>query len=335
MAGITVPQYNVFKIGTTKLKYHNWNLDNYTLSEARQCNELVSLFEGEEFRLISKIRNRPIKDIDFTKEILMVVIESPGDFPKAVRKKGIKINGIIFKRFLGTSGGLKNNTILFINQEIIGELVQRCRCDRKDIPIVPAKLEAYQALTCSASQPICEPNGILVVSDAIVNIVADIIYIDDSDPEQKEPKMEVKENEALENNATDGFNLCTYGYMKRVAKSLDIDYVPSGVCLRNAWLKGMMYPFPIEEFAREINDGQYIVNDIWGNPKDLREIEMILTESSLKLWKAYTSIEDYIAAYRKNGYGFAVTKIAPRVLDNQRLLNYQYLQSYDLNDEDI
>ena len=73
--------------------------------------------------------------------------------------------------------------------------------------------------------------------------------------------------------------------MKRVAESLGIDYVPSGVCLRNAWLKGMMYPFPIEEFAREINGGQYIVNDICGNPKDLRNIEMILTESSLKLWK--------------------------------------------------
>ena len=335
MAGIKVPQYNVYKIGTTKLKYHNWNLENYTVKEARHCNELVALFEGEEFRLIAKIRNRPIREINFLEEILMVVIDSPGDFSKAVRKKGITINGITYKRFLGTAGGLKNNTILFVNQNIIEELSRRCRCDRKDIPIVPAKLEAYQALTCSASQPICEPNGILVVSDALVNIVADIIYIDDSDPDAKEPQMEPKRGETLENNATDGFNLCTIEYMRRVAESLDIDYVPSGVCLRNAWLKGMLYPFPIREFAEEMNNGEFIVNDIWGNPKDLRNIEMILTESSLKLWKAYDSIEDYVSSYRKNGYGFAVTKIAPHVLDEQRLLNYQYLQSYDFTDEDI
>ena len=26
MAGISVPQYEIFKIGTNKLKYSNWNL---------------------------------------------------------------------------------------------------------------------------------------------------------------------------------------------------------------------------------------------------------------------------------------------------------------------
>ena len=26
MAGISVPQYEIFKIGTNKLKYYNWNL---------------------------------------------------------------------------------------------------------------------------------------------------------------------------------------------------------------------------------------------------------------------------------------------------------------------
>lgn len=43
MAGISVPQYEIFKIGTDKLKYSNWNL-TITKKEAFRYQELVSLF---------------------------------------------------------------------------------------------------------------------------------------------------------------------------------------------------------------------------------------------------------------------------------------------------
>lgn len=46
MAGIHVPQYEIFKIGTNKLKYSGWNL-NITKKEAFQFQELVSLFEAQ------------------------------------------------------------------------------------------------------------------------------------------------------------------------------------------------------------------------------------------------------------------------------------------------
>ena len=334
MSGINVLQHDVFKIGTTKLKYHNWKLDNYTLEEARQCNEIVSLFEGEEFRLIGKIKQEHTKYIDFTKEILMVVIDSPGDFKKAMRKNGIIINDICYKRFLGTTGGLKNNTLLFVNVDTLPFLKKRCQCDRKEIPIIPAKLEAYEALTCSASQPICEPNKIAVVPDCNIKIKANIFHLDDSG-DNPEPILTYKEDYELENNATDGFGLCTVDYMAKVGNSLGLNYIPGGVCLRNAWLKGMMYPFPIMEYINKYNNGNSIVIDVWGNKQDLAICDMILTESMLKLWKAYDSVDDYIQAYRKNGYGFAVTKISPKYLDDQRELNYQYLQSYEFDDNDI
>ena len=62
---------------------------------------------------------------------------------------------------------------------------------------------------------------------------------------------------------------------------------------------------------------------------------MIVTESSLKLWVAYDNIDAYVDAYKECGYEFSVTKISPRILDEQRELNYQYLQSYEFTDEDI
>lgn len=342
MAGISVPQYEIFKIGTDKLKYSNWNLI-INKKEAFRYQELVSLFEGQEFRIMAnKILHKPIDTIEFSKIFIQVIVNNKSDFARVTCKKGITVNGINYRRFVGTTGGLKNNTLLFCNSEYIDELNRLCDCKRnKDVKLVPAKYEAYKALTCSASQPICNPNKILVVRDCITKYYADVIYLDDGaknkikENENKEPIRKLINSKELENTVSDGFNLCTIDYMERVSKSLNLDYIPGGVCLRNAWLKGMLYPFPIIEFIEKYNNGNYFIEDIWGNIQDIRECEMIITESSLKLWSAYNSIEEYMEAYTESGYEFAVTKISPRVLEEERELNYQYLQSYKFTDKDI
>lgn len=335
MAGISVPQYEIFKIGTNKLKYSNWNLQ-ITKEEAFKYQELISLFEAQEFRIMAnKILEKPIWSIDFSKIFMQVVVDKKSDFARATGKKGVTINGVNYKRFVGTTGGLKNNTLLFCNSQYIDKLNELCECKRNpDTKLVPAKYEAYKALTCSASQPICDPHGILVVKDCITQYFADVISLDDGG-DSKEPTREIIKNKPLENNVSDGFNLCTIQYMQRVAESLGLDYIPGGVCLRNAWLKGMLYPFPIYEFIEKYNNGNYMIEDIWGNMQDIRQCEMIVTESSLKLWGAYDNIEQYVNAYKECGYGFSVTKISPHVLEEQRELNYQYLQSYEFTDEDV
>ena len=335
MAGISVPQYEIFKIGTNKLKYSNWNL-TISKKEAFKYQELISLFEAQEFRIMAnKILNKDIREIDFSKIFMQVVIDKKSDFGRSTCKKGVTVNGVNYRRFVGTTGGLKNNTLLFCNSQYVDKLNELCECKRnKDIPLVPAKYEAYKALTCSASQPICNPNGILVVRDCITKYFADVISLDDGIGSD-EPSREIIKNKELENNVSDGFNLCTIEYMQRVGESLGVDYTPSGVCLRNAWLKGMLYPFPIIEFIEKYNNGNYLIEDIWGNIQDIRNCEMIVTESSLKLWSAYNNIDEYVNACEECGYGFSVTKISPHILEERRELNYQYLQSYDFTDEDI
>lgn len=335
MAGISVPQYEIFKIGTNKLKYSNWNL-TISKKEAFKYQELISLFEAQEFRIMAnKILKKDIREIDFSKIFMQVVIDKKSDFGRATCKKGVTVNGINYRRFVGTTGGLKNNTLLFCNSLYVDKLNELCECKRnKDIPLVPAKYEAYKALTCSASQPICNPSGILVVRDCITKYFTDVISLDDG-IESDEPLRTIIKDKELENNVSDGFNLCTIEYMQRVGESLGIDYTPSGVCLRNAWLKGMLYPFPIIEFIEKYNNSNYLIEDIWGNIQDIRNCEMIVTESSLKLWSAYNSIDEYVNACKECGYGFSVTKISPHILEERRELNYQYLQSYDFTDEDI
>ena len=333
MAGINVPQHEIFKINTTKLKYYKWDL-KITKQEAFESDELIPLFQGEEFRAIARILKKEPKDVDYTKYIFALLVDKKSDFKRATSKKGFKINGIKFKRFVGTTGGLKGDTVLFVNEDIYDELYKISECGRDvTVPFIPAKLEAYRALFCSASQPILSPNKILVVPDCIIKFKDNVINLDDS--KTYEPKMQYLENEPLENNISDGFSICTIEYMEKISNKLELDYIPSGVCLRNAWFKGMLYPFPILEFIERYNNGNYIIKDIWGNEQDIRECEMITTESSLKLWKCYESVEDYMTKYKENGFEFSVTKISPKVLDDVREVNYQYLQSYDFDDEDI
>ena len=95
----------------------------------------------------------------------------------------------------------------------------------------------------------------------------------------------------------------------------------------------MVATFDFKEFARVNN--KRIIKDVWGKEHDINDIDIILTTSMLKLWAAYDSIDDFIEKSNRNGYSFCVTKVAPKKLDEVRTLNYQFIQSYDLNNEQI
>ena len=69
-------------------------------------------------------------------------------------------------------------------------------------PLVTAKLEAYKALTCSASNPVSLPHGILIVNDAFTNFVSDTIFM--TDENVNEPIMELRKDQSIEMDATDG-----------------------------------------------------------------------------------------------------------------------------------
>lgn len=320
----------IFKISTERLASNNWDI-KLDQKLAVRLDELVDLFDNQSFRLLDII-SKAYKS-NLTDKVLAVEISKKKDYARATSPKGIYVNGFNFQWFVGTTGGLKNETILFVRSDLLGELDKRCECGRKkDYKLVPAKYEAYKSLTCSASLEIVEPRDVLVVSDCFVNFYDSVINIDDTNND--EPEVTILENILLENNGSDGLNLCTPEYMQRVAEKLKLDYIPAGGCLRNAWLKGMLYVFDILDFAEKIAH-TYEVKDIWGHIHDIRNVDMIITESSLKIWDNYDSWEDYHSNYIKNGYRFAMTKVTPKVLDDVREINYQYLQSYELTDEDI
>lgn len=360
-----VCQRYIYKIRSSRLRKERWNLD-LSLEEARRNDEIISLADSQMLRWIDeingitdadakardiklqikKLRHEPnsrqsIREIkklyqeldalQFKPDYMCLIIDKKNDYYRAC--KGFSINGTKYKRLLGTNGGIKNSTIVFVSERLSDELKRRVENGRDSTKeIVTAKLEAYKALTCSASTPVSLPNGILVVNDAETNFLSDIVYLTDED--EGEPVMAELKAQEINLDASDGYGIMLPSLAERWSKELDLDYLVSGVNTRFSFEKGMVFTFDFIEFAENVAHN-YIVKDAWGNDVDVRYVELILTTSMVKLWDSYSSCNDYIQTSVKNGYTFGIAKTCPKTLENTRNLNYQFIQSYDLNDEQI
>lgn len=317
----------IYKINTDRLKRAKWNM-SLDIETARKLDEVVALSDSQTFRFIEAITGDTSQ---FKKDIVAIVSNNKTEFRRAC--KGFTLNGIKFKRFEGTTGGVKKNTVLFVSERVYDELDKRANNGR-DVSkkLVPAKFEAYKSLMCSSSIPVTMPKGILVVKDCITHFKDKVIHVDDTKGDR--PEVRLIEDFDVEVNATDGFGLCTVEYIEQVSRDLGLDYTLGGFNSRFAFTKGMVYPFDLVEFAKEVA-GTYTVEDVWGKKHDIRNIQLVLTESMLKLWDSYTGIRHFLRCCEENGYEFSVAKTVPKQLEDVRDLNYQYLQSYKLSDEDI
>ena len=303
--------------------------------KAREIKAEIRMLRKEPNSVKSRKRIKALYEqldaIQFKPDYLCVIIDREKDYRRACN--GFSINGIGYQRLLGTNGGVKNETIVFISNRHADEI--KCRIDNGrnlEQELVPAKLEAYKALTCSASIPVSMPRGILVVDDCKTEFLSDIIYLNDEN--DGEPTMEERKQVPVQLDESDGYGLMLPSLSKRWSEELGLDYMVSGVNTRFSWEKGMVFTFDFIDFAEKVA-GSYIVKDAWGNDVDVRDVELMLTTSMLKLWNSYQSCDDYVQNCLSNGYTFGVAKACPKELKEERTLNYQFIQSYDFSDDDI
>ena len=362
MAKQLMSQRNVFKIKSDFIVNNGFNID-LDIDGARKTEQLVQLGSSQLIRFIDEINGdysedkvREIKDcieqskkmksrtvdmkqlLEDKDDILMVndlvmVVMNKKNYRKL--KKGFVLNGEKFVRLQSTSGGVKNGVIFYCNENIHDELDKRIDNGRdKTKKFVPAKLSAYRGLVCSASNPVSDPIGKVLVVHDVENITkADVILLKDG-VDSVEPIREFVDDYEIPVNTTDGLGLVTYEQMKKWSEDLNLDYVSGGVVVRNSFTKGVLYPFPILEFAEEVAHN-YIVKDVWGNDVDIREVSIILTTSQLKLWDSYNSWEHFESCCKENGYTWCVTKQVQKELDDVRASNYQFLQGLKLNHEQV
>lgn len=350
---------------SARLRNAKWDL-KLPLAEARQNDEVIALAGSTILRFIDELnglespdelvadirreiarlkrednsaQNRKeikqlyesLDNITFKQDYLSLIIDKEKDYWRAC--KGFKINGVEYVRLLGTNGGIKNSTIVFVSKRLYPELKRRIDNGRdKTKELVPAKLEAYQALVCSGSDPVSMPKGIAVVDDCITTFTDTVISLDDA--EEGEPVMKLVENTEIELDESDGYGIMLPSLAERWSQDLNLGYTMGAATTRNSWEKGMVFTFDFLDFADNVA-GTRTITDAWGDTVDLGEVELILTTSMLKLWDSYSSCDDYLRNCQENGYTFSVTKVAPEFLENERSLNYQYIQSYALDDDQI
>ena len=360
----------IYKLPSERLRKADWNL-NLPLEDAiKNKNDIVALSDSQLLRWIDEINGmedtkekiveikqqikyckkqtksnetkRMVKELydelynlQFQKDYFCMIMNSNKDYDRA--NKGFKINGITYKRLLGTNGGTKKSTIVYINELLYDEVKERLDNGRNKItPLVPAKLEAYQALICSASIPVTMPK-FLIVNDCMVNFKEDVIKINDEN--DGEPKLTYENDYEIEYCDSDGYGLMSPEYSRIVNGDLYgeeyQDQTITGINTRFAWTKGMLFTFDFKEFAKQKNNNDFIVKDAWGSKRDIRDYDIILTTSMVKLWDLYNSLEDYEKCCRENHYQFSVSKAAPHKLENVRNANYQFLQSYDFTDNEL
>lgn len=371
-------QRYIYKIKSSRFRNNNWNL-NLTLDEARNNDEVISIGDGQLLRFARNIRGNKYTEEDinqkkdeikaikrektnkenikkikglyseldnmvFMKDYIGIVFNSKSDYNRAVKKDGIVLNGKRFKRILGTTNGVKKNTVMFCSEEIHKELNRRIENGRdKKLLIIPAKYEAYKSLVTSVSTPVTMPKKILVIKDGSIKIKDKVVKIFDNG----KGRFDIDYNYNYEANRDfcDGCGMIRKDLAKQWAIDLnlfDLDkngkeqarYIPSGFNVRYSFTKGMVFTFPFDEFAEEL--GEYIVKDAWGKDVDIREVDLILTTNMFKLHNAYKNMDDFLYNCSKNKYEFSVTKVIDEKLENKRNTNYQYLQSYnDMTDEDV
>lgn len=365
-------QFYIYKFESSYLKKNGYKITT-TFKKAKESNQIIAIADSQMLRSIRDIRgryidreklelffqkrealkreppskinsslireiNKQINTMMFVPEYISVVITSKSHY-KDLFYKGLYINGKKYKRFSCSASQARVNTIIMVEESISEELYNRINNGRKDGKINPSKFNAYFGLSSSATIPVSTPR-VCVVPDCLRTRKTLVNYVTEVDSYLEDDIIEEKEVD-IEYNYFDGMGLITPRQSQKWAAELGLDWIPSEWCIRNAWIKGMVCTFPIEEFCREKNDGNYMIQTIYKNEDgsykyvDIREIDVIISESQFKMWNMYDSYEQYEENCIKNKLSWGISRYTPKYDKNCLYLNYQSIQTLKLEDDDI
>lgn len=306
------------------IKKKEYDLENFSHSQAE-------LF----VRALDKI-NRTM----FIPDYVTVVINKLSHYNYII-KHGVIINGKVYKRLSCSAGQARNSTIVLCNTEIIDEVRRRIDNNRNpDKKLAPSKYNAYFGLAGSGTYVVSEPRAV-VIKDYYNSETFFSHFVSETDADEDD--IITDKEVTLPMNRFDGMGLISPTQAKKWAEELGLDYIPSQFGIRQSFIKGMLCTFDFVQFCEEVNGGNYIIDTIYtddeGKPiqADLRECDIILTESQFKLWDCYDNFETYIQSCRENKLYWGVPQYSSKPTDVSNVLkmNYQFIQTLNLSQEDV
>lgn len=360
-------QFYTYKFESARLKQSKYNI-NMSFDEAIQKGEVIALFDNQFLRSIRNIKKQEldlklldelivkrdvlkkkstnkdvvkemkrltekINNILYVPEYITVVIEHNSHY-RHIFENGLILNGKKYVRFSSSAGQGRKKTIVMIEEEIGKELYKVLNNDRKEIKLAPSKFNAYFGLNSSATQIFTTPN-ITIIPDYYSSTNVKMNWVTETDWESDDIIEIVERTEEF--NRFDGMGLVTPNFAKVMADDLGLDYTPAQFCIRQNFTKGMICVFDILDFCKKKNNGNTVITDIYGTEVDLKDVDIILTESMCKLWNAFDSTQDFVDKCAKNKLDWGVSIYTPKEKDIKNILkmNYQFIQTLNLDDNDI
>lgn len=294
----------------------------------------ISVNSEEAKRIQDKI-NRML----FNPDYVTVVMDNLKQYDY-LYNNGFIINNEKYKRLSCGAGQARVSTVVFGNEKIVPKTKEKLNNGRDlNKKFSPSKFNAYFGLYGSATKEVSEPKFIVVKDyENTTSFMANYVIENGWGVDDTIIQKEIKDTPM---NRTDGMGLISYHQAAKWAKEMGLDYVPSQFCIRQSYLKGMVCVFPIHEFCKEVNGGNYLVDTIYkdkdGNyiKADLRDYDLIISESQFKLWDSFDSVDTYIENYHKNKLDWRVALVSPKEAKRMLKLNYQFIQTLNLNKGDI
>jgi len=279
-----------------------------------------------------------IESAQFIEDYVTIVVEDNKHY-EYIYRNGLRINNKVFRRFSCSAGQARNSTVVLVNDEIADELRRRINNGRDmSKPLAASKFNAYFGLSTSATQVVTEPRFIVVPDFTNQNtFMANFVTETGEDEDDIVENREV----TLDMNRADGMGLISPAMSQCWASDLELEYIPAQWIIRQSFLKGLLCTFDFHQFCEKVNGGNYIVETIYkdadGNPvlADLRECDVIVTESMFKLWDSYTDLQTYIDNYHANKLYWGVARAVPKEDPVALRLNYQFIQTLNLDANDV
>ena len=278
---------------------------------------IITLFDS------SLTRALDLKINELTDELIVLNVFFFQVFHNLVR------DGFIYNNekyiFLSASAGqIRTKRAVFIKEKSFKKIEPKIMCGltrdeiNKKGGINSNKFLAYLAL-CNSATDIWEDFDIdrsIIVEDFETDVIGEVDFINEYDYSIKRDKIPVKIPHM------DGCGIMLEDKTRMI---------------RLPWIKGLLVTFPYDKFIEEKCNGQAIVYDIYGERHNILEenIKYIFTKSQFKLYKYYSSWEEYKKKFKKYNCEACFCNIEEDFIPKAKI-NYQMLQTLsDIKDEEI
>lgn len=300
-------------------------IDRYDGFKKVNLTNVVSMFESTLSRSFNIQRDELTYDI-FIVEIYYY------DIAQDIILNGFNYNGEHYVYFSSSAGQIRTKKAVFVNEKKYKECQAKLMCgltvdkinERGGMNI--NKYLAYLALSNSATdlwedifQEPFDIDRCIVVDDFETDVEC---VVDNIDYQTYEITPGVKEYIPIPHS--DGCGL------------ISADYCARNFMVRLPWIKGLLGSFDYKKFIRE-NNCSPIVKDLWGKEYDIikDDIRIIFTKSQLKMYKFYSSWDEYKQYFKQYNCEAGICNIEESKIPNAKI-NYQMLQTlYDATDEEI